>query len=338
MDFLSSICEQQPFLLQLLGKTVPNGQFYSNTSYFPVTSSKREKKKKYSKYEEVILRKYCQQKEKGLLPKDIRHQYRIPSTALVPTPVSVISCHEIHIDETAVDTTLTEEKQIATTIVEPTQDSNSSESIGGQVLTMKKILLAAAKNEATSLKKLLQAGTDGEQIQIQSVKVTANMSINVISILLFSQTWINGTPWVGTFFILLRVIILVYYLQLCQLYLDSTEILHYLLTEKNADANVINDHAQSALHICALKGNVKVAEVLLEHGAAVDLPNERRFKQTPLHLAALAGQLEMVRLLIKHDAKVDRMNDNPRGGTRFVVSMLLIYVLVLFRWLVIKET
>lgn len=64
--------------------------------------------------------------------------------------------------------------------------------------------------------------------------------------------------------------------------------------------------AATPLHLAALAGDSKSAEVLLLHGADVHSLSESN--ETPLHLAAGVGSTSMVRLLLRHGAKLDARN------------------------------
>ncbi|WP_410543451.1 ankyrin repeat domain-containing protein [Wolbachia endosymbiont of Cylisticus convexus] len=60
------------------------------------------------------------------------------------------------------------------------------------------------------------------------------------------------------------------------------------------------------MHFAALEGDLEVAEVLLKHGADVNVKSEQGY--TPLHAAAWEGDLEVVKLLLKHEADVNARN------------------------------
>lgn len=64
--------------------------------------------------------------------------------------------------------------------------------------------------------------------------------------------------------------------------------------------------AATPLHLAALVGDSKSAEILLFYGA--DVHSLSGSNETPLHLAAGAGSISMVRLLLRHGAKVDARN------------------------------
>uniref|UniRef100_A0A8D3E7U4 Ankyrin 3 n=1 Tax=Scophthalmus maximus TaxID=52904 RepID=A0A8D3E7U4_SCOMX len=83
------------------------------------------------------------------------------------------------------------------------------------------------------------------------------------------------------------------------------------------------------LHIAAHYGNINVATLLLNRGAAVDF--KARNDITPLHVASKRGNGNMVRLLLERGAKIDaRTKDGltplhcgARSGHEQVVEMLL---------------
>ena len=60
-------------------------------------------------------------------------------------------------------------------------------------------------------------------------------------------------------------------------YYDSVE----MLLKHGANVNVLADGKVSALHVAAASGNVKVAKILLKHGAKINARDEDQV--TPLH-------------------------------------------------------
>jgi len=60
----------------------------------------------------------------------------------------------------------------------------------------------------------------------------------------------------------------------------------------------------TALHFAAFGGQVDVLELLLKHGADVDVRAKTKFDNTPLQAGALTGQVEAIRRLIAHGADV----------------------------------
>jgi ankyrin repeat protein len=108
-----------------------------------------------------------------------------------------------------------------------------------------------------------------------------------------------------------------------------------LLILKGAEVNAGNNQGIRALHSAAGMGHEEIAELLIEHGAQVDLKDDKygstalqwacgyghretaelliekgadvnaaedRFGRTPLHWAAARGHAEVVTLLVKHGA------------------------------------
>jgi ankyrin repeat protein len=68
------------------------------------------------------------------------------------------------------------------------------------------------------------------------------------------------------------------------------------------------------LHIASRTKNRHIAEILLAHGAVVDILDENR---TPLHVAAAFGSLDVAELLLKHGA-----NPNARDNDLFTPMIL----------------
>ncbi|XP_068160854.1 ankyrin-3-like [Antennarius striatus] len=117
---------------------------------------------------------------------------------------------------------------------------------------------------------------------------------------------------------------------------DDTKAAALLLqNDHNADVEskmMVNRTTESGftpLHIAAHYGNINVATLLLNRGAAVDF--KARNDITPLHVASKRGNSNMVRLLVERGAKIDaRTKDGltplhcgARSGHEQVVGMLL---------------
>ena len=68
------------------------------------------------------------------------------------------------------------------------------------------------------------------------------------------------------------------------------------LLDAGASPNVCNGIGQSGLHLAAMWGHAKIAELLLEAGAEVSIANEHGV--TPLHYAAQKGKYAVARLLL----------------------------------------
>uniref|UniRef100_A0A8C4HWC6 Ankyrin-3 n=1 Tax=Dicentrarchus labrax TaxID=13489 RepID=A0A8C4HWC6_DICLA len=115
---------------------------------------------------------------------------------------------------------------------------------------------------------------------------------------------------------------------------DDTKAAALLLqNDHNADVESkvcsLYDSGFTPLHIAAHYGNINVATLLLNRGAAVDF--KARNDITPLHVASKRGNSNMVRLLLERGAKIDaRTKDGltplhcgARSGHEQVVEMLL---------------
>ncbi|XP_078498779.1 ankyrin-3 isoform X6 [Lissotriton helveticus] len=117
---------------------------------------------------------------------------------------------------------------------------------------------------------------------------------------------------------------------------DDTKAAALLLqNDHNADVEskmMVNRTTESGftpLHIAAHYGNINVATLLLNRGAAVDFT--ARNDITPLHVASKRGNANMVKLLLDRGAKIDaRTKDGltplhcgARSGHEQVVEMLL---------------
>ncbi|XP_023196301.1 ankyrin-3-like isoform X9 [Xiphophorus maculatus] len=117
---------------------------------------------------------------------------------------------------------------------------------------------------------------------------------------------------------------------------DDTKAAALLLqNDHNADVEskmMVNRTTESGftpLHIAAHYGNINVATLLLNRGAAVDF--KARNDITPLHVASKRGNTNMVRLLLERGARIDaRTKDGltplhcgARSGHEQVVEMLL---------------
>ncbi|XP_016537328.1 ankyrin-3-like isoform X10 [Poecilia formosa] len=117
---------------------------------------------------------------------------------------------------------------------------------------------------------------------------------------------------------------------------DDTKAAALLLqNDHNADVEskmMVNRTTESGftpLHIASHYGNINVATLLLNRGAAVDF--KARNDITPLHVASKRGNTNMVRLLLERGARIDaRTKDGltplhcgARSGHEQVVEMLL---------------
>ncbi|MFT7805788.1 ankyrin-3-like [Arapaima gigas] len=111
---------------------------------------------------------------------------------------------------------------------------------------------------------------------------------------------------------------------------DDTKAAALLLqNDHNADVESKVTSGFTPLHIAAHYGNINVATLLLNRGAAVDFT--ARNDITPLHVASKRGNGNMVRLLLDRGAKIDAktkdgltpLHCGARSGHEQVVEMLL---------------
>ncbi|XP_026132969.1 ankyrin-3-like isoform X26 [Carassius auratus] len=117
---------------------------------------------------------------------------------------------------------------------------------------------------------------------------------------------------------------------------DDTKAAALLLqNDHNADVEskmMVNRTTESGftpLHIAAHYGNINVATLLLNRGAAVDF--KARNDITPLHVASKRGNANMVRLLLERGARIDAktkdgltpLHCGARSGHEQVLEMLL---------------
>jgi ankyrin repeat protein len=86
----------------------------------------------------------------------------------------------------------------------------------------------------------------------------------------------------------------------------SSEMTEVLL-EHGANAHAKNQHGLTALHIAAEKGDIKMAKLLVEHGADV-MDEDLRANDTPLHFAASKGRAEVTQWLLLQGANVHVKN------------------------------
>ena len=83
-------------------------------------------------------------------------------------------------------------------------------------------------------------------------------------------------------------------------YFERYEGAAYMM-EKGMNPNVMSWQHVTILHDMAQKGNVAKAELLIQHGAALN-PVEEEYQSTPLGLAARWGHIEMVNYLLQQGA------------------------------------
>lgn len=86
-----------------------------------------------------------------------------------------------------------------------------------------------------------------------------------------------------------------------------------------ADLNRKGRDGITLLHYWVNVGRADIVELLLDHRAGVNLPDDSRW--TALHFAAAKGDLEMVRLLVARGADINAIARSP--ATRTFLDRLL---------------
>lgn len=90
----------------------------------------------------------------------------------------------------------------------------------------------------------------------------------------------------------------------------------YLLIQKGAYVNFINNFCETALYTAILRGNYAMAQLLIDNGANVNYTNRERC--SPLYLAASFNYVHIASLLVEHGA--DKHFPNNRGETALHVA------------------
>ncbi|MEK6373848.1 MAG: ankyrin repeat domain-containing protein [Acidobacteriota bacterium] len=93
-----------------------------------------------------------------------------------------------------------------------------------------------------------------------------------------------------------------------------------VLVTAGADLKVHGGEDYDALGIAAANGSLVAARVLLQHGAAVQPPNDSD-ELSPLQLAAGAGKVDMLKLLIEHGADVNATK-SPSYASTYISTAL----------------
>lgn len=89
---------------------------------------------------------------------------------------------------------------------------------------------------------------------------------------------------------------------------NQTEFAKQLLATSPANINAATSAGETPLHLAAKAGNEEMVRILIEAGAQIDVPDERRW--TALATATNNGHLNIIRYLLSHHA-------NPVFGDKF---------------------
>jgi ankyrin repeat protein len=91
-------------------------------------------------------------------------------------------------------------------------------------------------------------------------------------------------------------------------YFEHDEGAAYMI-EKGMNPNTMSWHHVTILHDMAQKGNIKKAELLLNHGAEIN-PIDEEYQSTPLGMACRWGRVEMVDYLLKQGADLNKAGES----------------------------
>jgi ankyrin repeat protein len=101
--------------------------------------------------------------------------------------------------------------------------------------------------------------------------------------------------------------------------LNASEMLERLLALGSRTEVGLSRMADTPLHLAARNGHVACVELLLRHGAKVDMYNTAW--NTPLHLAAKEGRTACAALLLRHGAAVNARNSDEDTPLHFAAGI-----------------
>ncbi len=170
---------------------------------------------------------------------------------------------------------------------------------------------AIAGRDAAATEQLLQAGADpntGDASGDPLLRLAIlDGSVDIVELLIEYGADVNALDSRGD--ALLPQAARSGQLEAVQLLLDAGADVHGRLTANDYDSGGVDG---TALYHAALEGYDEIAELLIAHGADVNL-GESWVNETPLHVAAFQNRPNMVAILLEHGADPDRLSD-WRGG------------------------
>ncbi|XP_012543706.1 E3 ubiquitin-protein ligase MIB2 [Monomorium pharaonis] len=106
---------------------------------------------------------------------------------------------------------------------------------------------------------------------------------------------------------------------------DNPRVVEKLIEHAHQLVDIENEtDGKTALHIAALKGYKKVAEILLSPiGGRAKVDVRDNHQQTPLHKATWWGHWSLVELLIRHNADVCTLDENGNTALHFAIARIL---------------
>lgn len=102
---------------------------------------------------------------------------------------------------------------------------------------------------------------------------------------------------------------------------DSFEAFRLLQENKEVKSLLeeFDKNENTPLHIAAMKGHIKITEMLLDMGACIDTKNDQNL--TPLHLAAKFGQSRIVKLLLTRDVNIVNDEDDASNSPLHLAAL-----------------
>ncbi|WP_428644152.1 ankyrin repeat domain-containing protein [Roseibium sp.] len=79
-----------------------------------------------------------------------------------------------------------------------------------------------------------------------------------------------------------------------------------------ADINASDFRLGTALHYAAVSDQAEIADILVRHGADMEIPGELQ-ETRPLHLAAEMGSEQTAQVLLRHGADIEALDGNGRS-------------------------
>jgi len=94
---------------------------------------------------------------------------------------------------------------------------------------------------------------------------------------------------------------------------DSMQTVELLIKHPKINVNVRNPHAETPLMLVCLKGDLRLAKLLVSRQADINHPG-----WTPLHYAATGGHVPIMQMLLEESAYIDA--ESPNGTTPLMMA------------------